>query len=150
MKCSLLLSMLVIGMLLFNACGTSTVTEQAEQTTTTSTTTTTTPEATTLTSEQINLAIQVIKGYPEVRDAAVSRDGKDLSLVLIVDYATSKTQAKNLGDNFVRLVKTYGPEPSPGKEIGAGTFDYLIGVYYPNQEMVAMGAKVSFSDHITW
>lgn len=103
-----------------------------------------------LTDEQKNLAIQGIKEYPEVRDAAVYQEGKELSLIVIVDYATSEARAKDLGDSFVRMVKTFGPEPAPGKEIGEGMFDYKIGVAYPNEEIVAVGAKVSFADHITW
>jgi len=103
-----------------------------------------------ITEEQINLAIQGIKDHPGVRDAYAGQDGKELNLVVIVDYGTSKERAKELGDSFVRLVKTYGPEPVPSKEIGEGIFDYLVGVYYPNKEMVVMGAKVSSADHITW
>ena len=123
MKRSVLVLIVVIGVLLLSACSTSAVTEKP---------------APALTSEQKNVAIQVIKEYPEVRDAAISQEGKELSLVVVVDYSTSTTKAKNLGDNFVRLVKTYGPEKSPGKEIGEGMFDYLIGVYYPNEKKVAM------------
>jgi len=103
-----------------------------------------------ITEEQINLAVQGIKEYPDVQDAAVHQEGKELSLVVIVDYGTSEKGAKELGDNFVRMVKTFGPEPAPSKEIGEGMFDYMIGVAYPNEEMVAIGAKVSFADHITW
>lgn len=95
-------------------------------------------------------AINQIKAYPEILDAAIEQDGKDLSLVLIVEYGTSEEYAKQLGDNFVRMVKTFGPEPAPGKLIGEGMFNYLVGVYYPNGELVAMGAKVSFATHITW
>ena len=103
-----------------------------------------------ITEEQINLAVQGIKEYPDVQDAAVYQEGKKLSLVVIVDYGTSEERAKELGDNFVRMVKTFGPEPAPSKEIGEGMFDYKIGVAYPNEEIVAIGAKVSFADHITW
>ena len=103
-----------------------------------------------VTNEQKNLAIQGIKEYSEVLDAAVTQDGKKLSLVLIVNYATSEETAKQLGDNFVRMVKTFGPESAPSKIIGKGMFDYLIGVYYPNEQLIVMGAKVDFADHITW
>ena len=103
-----------------------------------------------LTEEQKSFAIQAIEDYPEVLDAAVVQEAKQLSLVIFVDYATSKERAKQLGDSFVRLVKTYGPEPAPSKIVGEGTFDYLVGVYYPNEELVVQGAKVSFSEHITW
>ncbi len=36
------------------------------------------------------------------------------------------------------------------KEIGKGLYAYVVGVYYPDEKLVAMGAKVSFADHITW
>jgi len=100
--------------------------------------------------EQKNLAILSIKEYPEVRDAAVLQKGKELSLAVIVDYATSEARAREIGDSFVRLVKNFGPEPAPAKEIGKGTFDYMIAVAYPNEKIVVQGAKVSSADHITW
>ena len=84
MKRSVLVLIVVIGVLLLSACSTSAVTEKP---------------APALTSEQKNVAIQVIKEYPEVRDAAISQEGKELSLVVVVDYSTSTTKAKNLGDN---------------------------------------------------
>ena len=104
----------------------------------------------TLTESQKDLAIQSIMGYSEVRDAAISQNGQDLSLAVMVDYATSVVRAKELGDNFVRMTKSFGPGPTPGKEIGKGVFDYLITVIYPNEEIVALGAKVRFSPKITW
>ncbi len=36
------------------------------------------------------------------------------------------------------------------KQIGKGKYDYLIGVYLPNEDQLVMGAKVSFSPHLTW
>lgn len=116
------------------------------------------PSATTPTEEGVpeitefdkTTAINQIKAYPEVLDAAVEQDDKELSLVLIVEHGTSEELARQLGDNFVRLVKTFGPEPAPGKVIGEGMFNYLIGVYYPNEELIAMGSKVSFATYITW
>lgn len=97
-----------------------------------------------------SMAIEGIMEYTLVRDAAISQKGKELSLVIIVDYAASEEYAKELGDNFVRMVKALSEDESPGKEIGTGIYDYLVGVYYPNEEGVCLGAKVSFSDHITW
>ena len=87
---------------------------------------------------------------PLVRDAAVSQKGKRLSLAVIVNYATSEIEAKRIGDKFVRLVKTFGPEPNPGNDIGNGSFSYLITVAYPDQSIVALGAKVQTSPRITW
>ena len=101
-------------------------------------------------------AINEIKAYPEVVDAAIAQDGYDLSLAIIVPKGTSEVRAKELGDAFVRLVKTFGlldsgkSEPAPGKEIGKGIFNYLITVAHLDQTIIVQGAKVSFATHITW
>lgn len=103
-----------------------------------------------LTDEQKELAISSIEGYSEVQDAAINQDGKQLSLAIVVGYATNKETAKDLGDSFVRLVKSFGPEDNPEKEIGPGLYDYLIGVYYPDKSQIALGAKCSSCRKITW
>ncbi len=64
--------------------------------------------------------VSSIKGYPLVRDAAVSQKGDQLSLVLIVGFATNTQHAKELGENFVRMTKSLSPDSSPGREIGTG------------------------------
>ena len=89
-------------------------------------------------------------GQSLVMDAAISQDGRNLSLVLVVNAAASEEYAKEVGDNFVRLVKTFGPEEAPSGEVGAGIYDYLIGVYTPSEKRIALGAKVSFATRITW
>ena len=100
---------------------------------------------------KLEIAIAAIEEYPEVVDAAVTKKGRKLSLAIVVYRGTSKTRAHELGDNFVRLVKTFnGNETNPGKEIGEGIYDYLIGVYDTNQNEIDMGAKVSISSKITW
>jgi hypothetical protein len=117
---------------------------------TTPTTTTSTAKKRTLTEEEKELASTSIEGYTEVQDAAITQDGDQLSLALIVGYATNEETAKDLGDSFVRLIKTFGPEDAPGKEIGPGIYYYLIGVYYPDETLVAMGAKCPSCSKITW
>ena len=96
------------------------------------------------------LAITGINGYPEVKESAITQKEKQISLVAIVNFGTSKTKAKELGENFVRMVKTLSKDTPPEKEIGEGIYDYLITVAYPNETVVAMGAKVSFSPVVTW
>ena len=103
-----------------------------------------------LTEEQKSLAINAMMGQSLVSDAAITQDGRNLSLVLVVNAAASEEYAKELGSNFVRLVKTFGPEEAPGREIGEGIYDYLVGVYTPAEEQIALGAKVSFARSITW
>jgi hypothetical protein len=98
------------------------------------------------------IIIESIKGYPEVRDAAISQDDRTLSLVLVVAQATSQSKAQQLGDNFVRLTKTFlqdGEAPGP-QTIGRGEYDYLIGVYRPNDVQIALGAKSRGADRISW
>ena len=91
-----------------------------------------------------------IKAYPLVRDAAIIQEADQLSLVLIVDFATNTQHAKTLGDNFVRMTKSLGPDSSPGKTIGKGIFDYVIGVYYPDETQVVLGAKSRTAERIRW
>ena len=95
------------------------------------------------------LAIETIKNYPEVLDAAISRDGQDFRLALIVPANTPQARAQELGDNFVRMVKSYADTP-PQREIGPGEYDYTIGVYTQDERQIAVGAKVAFARNITW
>ena len=94
-------------------------------------------------------AIETIKSYPEVLDAAISQDGQDFRLALIVPANTPQARAQELGDNFVRMVKSYADTP-PQREIGPGEYDYTIGVYTPDERQIAVGAKVAFARNITW
>ena len=55
-----------------------------------------------------------------------------------------------MGENFVRLCKTFIEDDSPGRTIGRGKYDYLIGVYYPNEKRVAQGAKSRVANRISW
>ena len=98
------------------------------------------------------MAVPTMMAYPRVRDAAVGQDGKTLSLVLVVDHAIDPSYAQQLGDNFVRMTKTLLQDgETPGKQlIGKGEYDYIIGVYYPNEELLAMGAKARTADRISW
>ena len=96
------------------------------------------------------MVVSVIEGYPTVLDAAVSQKGADISLVLIVVPGTSESEAKRLGENAVRMTKSLSQDSSPGKAIGKGIYNYLVSVYYPDERMVAQGAKVTFADRVTW
>ena len=91
-----------------------------------------------------------MESQPEVMDAAVAQDGDDISLVLIVGFATNESRAKEIGENFVRMTKSLMKDGAPGREIGKGKYNYLIGVYYPNEKAVALGAKARTADRLTW
>ena len=94
--------------------------------------------------------VAAMKQTPGVLDAAISEQGNQVSLVLIVGPLTSESRGKELGDNFVRLFKSLSDDESPGQSIGRGKYDYLIGVYYPNKDKLVQGAKSRASDRISW
>ena len=91
-----------------------------------------------------------IEANREVADSAITRQGKQVKLVLVVRSATSKSRAQQLGENFVRMYKSMSDDQGPGQSVGRGKYDYIIGVYYPNEKPVAIGAKASIADRISW
>ncbi len=103
-----------------------------------------------ITETQKTKAINTVTGNPEAREAAITQQERVLSLVVIVNRGTSKTRAKDIGDGFVRLAKTFSNDVNPGKEIGSGIYDYLIGVYFPGSVKVVSGAKASNARRIMW
>lgn len=115
-------------------------------------------KAPTVTDLEKSWAIDQIKAYPDVLDAAIAQDGYTLSLAIIVPATTSEARAKELGEFFVRSTKSFAllesnekeKEPAPGKEIGEGIFDYLITVASPDQTIIVQGAKARNATHITW
>ena len=103
-----------------------------------------------ITETQKTKAINTVTGNPEAREAAITQQERVLSLVVIVNRGTSETRAKDIGDSFVRLAKTFSNDVNPGKEIGSGIYDYLIGVYFPGSVKVVSGAKASNARRIMW
>jgi hypothetical protein len=104
-----------------------------------------------ITEEERSLAISGLMDYNEgVREAVISQDGRKVKLAIIVDPEISEAYAKQLGENFVRLVKSFSKDRSPGSDIGAGIYDYLITVYYPDRKLIAAGQKEGVFQHITW
>ena len=53
-----------------------------------------------------------------VRDAALSQRDCALSLVLMVNSAITEVAARELGDNFVRGVKSLGPRGAQDESLG--------------------------------
>ena len=104
--------------------------------------------------DAMKLAIDTIKEYDLVSDAAIEKKENDFSLALIVNESTNSIRAKELGENFVRLLKSLIPssiEPNSSKDIGSGNYNYLIGVYgNTTNNKICMGAKASSARKITW
>ena len=106
--------------------------------------------APTLTESAKDLAVGEILGHPDVLGAAVAQNGTNLNLAVVVAFGSGESAAMDVGDNFVRTVKSHGPESAPSNEIGKGDFDYLVTVVYPDRTVVARGAKNSSSPRIIW
>ena len=72
-------------------------------------------------------------------------------LYVIVNYAANEDYAKKIGDGFLRQIKGAAPgEIGPGKEVGKGVFEYLVGVFYPNEKRIVIGAKAPGAIRIYW
>jgi predicted Zn finger-like uncharacterized protein len=97
-----------------------------------------------------SLSIHQIMDYSMVKDAAITQQGDEIDLAIIANYATSKSRAIKLGDNFVRLVKSLSKDTPPGKEIGKGIYSYSIGVFYPDKKRIVIGAKNKYATRISW
>ncbi len=95
-------------------------------------------------------AIRALTDYNDVTDAALSQSGTTLSLVLVVAEDVSSDRAKELGVQFVKMVKFHGPDIKPVQSIGPGNLDYVITVTYPDEEKIAKGAKNRIASVITW
>ncbi len=96
------------------------------------------------------LVYQEMKDRTLIRDLHIGQDDCHLSLVIIIGYAANEKYAKEQGDDMVRLTKSFGPGPAPGKEIGEGLYDYLIGIYRLDETEVALGAKAKQARRISW
>ncbi len=48
------------------------------------------------------------------------------------------------------MYKSLSDDVPPSRSIGKGKYDYLVGLYYPNEKPLAMRAKVRFADRISW
>ncbi len=86
-----------------------------------------------------------------VRDAAIVQKGCRLKLALVVSDITNKRNARQLGDNFLRMAKSLGPGPNPTKRVGKGIYEYMVGVYgWPSERQIVLGVKVPEAENITW
>ena len=104
-----------------------------------------------LTGQQKTAAINQITALDEVVDALIEQPNKKtLSLAVTVNFGTSRDRARDVGESFVRMVKSLGPDNAPGQLIGSGIYDYEITVLYPDRTTVVQGSKVQGVTRISW
>lgn len=96
-------------------------------------------------------AIQSLLNQPGVQDAIIVQDEATLTLLIGVNDATNAENARQLGNQFVRLVKAYSVvEPDPANEIGIGIYDYVIFVTTLDGKDLAFGNKSKADIAISW
>ena len=95
-------------------------------------------------------ALREIKDYGEVVDATLSQSGLTVTLDLVVVSTVSEERAKELGEQFVRIVKRRGPDHRPVNQIGTGSLDYAIAVSNPDAESIAKGDKIRAATKVIW
>ena len=100
------------------------------------------------------LAIEtIIAQHQVVTDAGIEQDGHDLKLVVLVIRGTLESAAREIGENFVRLVRSLGPGKSLSKkmgEVGQTLYDYRLAVCASADLCFAQGVKNSSSTNIYW
>ncbi len=101
--------------------------------------------------DTMNLAMETMEQRPEVSDSDLYQKEQNLFLILVVAFGTPETVARRSGEDFVRLVKTLGPEDPPSIDaIGEGHYEYVVGVFYPGNVLIDRGIKRSSDDELTW
>ena len=106
----------------------------------------------TLSPEQKAAPVAAIKNHPDVLDAVINQgEGRRLGLIITVSPGTSGIRARELGESFVRLVKTIGPDDDPPPDkIGAGRHSYLLRVLELDGKLVTLGEKRWDQERILW
>ncbi|WP_377890411.1 hypothetical protein [Alkalihalobacillus sp. R86527] len=121
--------------------------EETEETKTTSEESPTPDEA------AIEMAVDSIKDYDMVKDAAIAVDGNDISFAIIANSSVTEETAKELGDNFVRMLGSFSGGESPSKDYYGGLYDdysALVKVADSSEEEIMMGAMSKGTQRITW
>ena len=103
-----------------------------------------------ITDVQQRQSLREITDYAEVVDATLVQSGISVTLDLIVGSVVSEERAKELGDQFLRIVKRRGPDHRPVNQLGTGSLDYAITVFHPGELQIAKGTKGRMATQISW
>ena len=96
-------------------------------------------------------ALAQILGHTAVLDATIDQNGPTVTLMLTVPVATTRTTARQLGNDFLRFVEKLGPTTSATPEdIEGRHYDYIVSVRTPTEAEVAIGGRPIDSPSITW
>jgi major membrane immunogen (membrane-anchored lipoprotein) len=103
-----------------------------------------------ITDVQQSQSLREIRDYADVVEATLLQSGVAVTLDLVVGSAISEERAKELGDQFIRVVKRRGPDHRPVNQLGTGSLDYTITVFHPGEVQIAKGTKKRIATQITW
>ncbi len=95
-------------------------------------------------------AIDTMKEEDNVIEADLMQKGSKIELVLTVESKTSRERAKELGESYVRLVKTFSMDINPNKKIGKGIYNYVVMLHNLNKETLIIGIKENMAESIAW
>ena len=103
-----------------------------------------------ITDVQQRQSLREITDYADVVDATLVQSGVSVTLDLVVGSNISEERAKELGDQFIRVVKRRGPDHRPVNQLGTGSLDYAITVFHPGELQIAKGTKGRMATQISW
>jgi hypothetical protein len=109
------------------------------------------PEQFVLNEDGESAAMAFARADPRVLEAHIRQQGRTIDLSLVVQGGTAADIARQLGEQFVVLVKSLVPgELNPGATIGPGVYDYLVRVSSPRGAVIVSGGKSSADARLTW
>jgi hypothetical protein len=100
--------------------------------------------------DQMRLVWSKIYESKAVQRAYIVQRDSVIRLHMVVNDGTWKSSSKNLGENLVRLAKTYLGDVVPQKALGTGIFDYELTVTTASNNWFLRGQKPKSRDDIDW
>jgi hypothetical protein len=96
-------------------------------------------------------AQQFVKDYEGAVTAYAyqSSDNKAIFLPFSAHWSVPIDDIRQLAEEYIRLVKSRVDTP-PGKEIGAGNYDYVTEVTHQGGLLIAQGTKCAECSTISW
>lgn len=100
----------------------------------------------------IDTAVNQMMFDPQVLDATVVIDGRDVGLVLVVRRATSPEYGRQLGANFARQLATLTGHPPSKDSLGElwSHYDMQVIVALDADIVLTQGAKARTAAAIRW
>lgn len=100
----------------------------------------------------IDMATSTIMMDPQVVDATVVVDGRDVGLAIVVRRSTSPEYGRQLADNFARQLSTHSGHAPDRDSLGAlwDHYDMQVIVAFDADNVLVQGAKARTAKAIRW